>query len=91
MADPTPDDELDDLVLDEDFINAGRREPSADERVSRAQRIARQNDHLKRQGEIADGSGKPVYQRASRRSRIIAIAAVCAVGIVVVTLIVASR
>jgi hypothetical protein len=35
--------DFDDLVLDEDFVRAGRREESADERLARLSRIARQN------------------------------------------------
>ncbi|HWH27445.1 MAG TPA: hypothetical protein VNU26_00550, partial [Mycobacteriales bacterium] len=36
-------DEFDGLVLDEDFVRAGRREESADERLERLARIAREN------------------------------------------------
>lgn len=86
-SDPSPDD-LDGLVLDEDFVQAGRPEPSADERVAKARRIAHANDALRAHGEIADGSGKPVFHRASRRSRVIAISAVVAIAIVVVVLLV---
>lgn len=84
---PSPDD-LDAYVLDEQFIQGGRPEPSAQERASKAQRIARANDQLRARGEISDGSGKPVFHATAKRNRIIMIAAVAAVAIVVVVLLV---
>lgn len=84
---PSPDD-LDAFVLDERFIQAGRPEPSAEERASKAQRIARANDELRARGEISDGSGKPVFHAKAKRNRIIAISAVVAIAIIVVVLLV---
>lgn len=88
---PDPDelrelDRLDELVLDDDFVSGGRAEASADERIAKAQRIARENARLRKAGEIADGSGKPVFRMRKRSVWLIA-AAVAAVAIVVVALI----
>lgn len=89
---PSPDDaipdDVDALVLDDAFIQGGRREPSAEERAAKARRIARANDELRARGEISDGSGKPVFHARARRNRILAIAAVVAIAIVVVVLLV---
>ena len=85
MSEPDP---FDDLVLDEDFIKGGPQESSAAERIAKAQRIARANDSLRKEGEIADGSGKPRYQRMRRSAPWIAIGVVVAVAIVVVALVV---
>lgn len=82
-----PADDVDGFVLDETFIAQGRPEPSAEERVAKARRIARANDDLRTRGEIADGSGKPAFQRTARRRRVIAIAAAVAVGIVLLAII----
>ena len=57
-------DSFDDLVLDEDFIRAGRREESADERLERLKRIAREN--------AARGGwreGPPVVPGGGRKTR----------------------
>lgn len=80
-------DPFDELVLDEDFVTGGVKEPTADERVEKAQRIARANDQLRASGEIADGSGKPRFHRVRRSAPWIAIGVVAAVAIVVVALI----
>ena len=80
-------DPFDELVLDEDFVTGGVKEPTADERVEKAQRIARANDQLRASGEIADGSGKPRFHRVRRSAPWIAIGVVAAVVIVVVALI----
>ena len=56
-------DEFDAIVLNEDFVSGGAVEGSADERIAKAQRIARANDELRRAGEISDGSGKPAFHR----------------------------
>lgn len=87
---PEPDDlseldKLDELVLDEDFVKGGRSEASADERIAKAQRIARENARLRKAGEIADGTGKPAFRRRTRSIWLIA-AAVTAGAIVVVAL-----
>ena len=89
---PSPDDaipdDVDALVLDDAFVQGGRREPSAEERAAKARRIARANDELRARGEISDGSGKPAFHARARRNRILAIAAVVAIAIVVVVLLV---
>ena len=87
---PEPDDlseleRLDELVLDEDFVRGGRTEASADERIAKAQRIARENARLRRAGEIADGSGKPAFRMRKRGVWLIA-AAVTAGAIVLIAL-----
>lgn len=84
----TEPDPFDELVLDEDFVSGGVKEPAADERIEKARRIARSNDRLKASGEISDGSGKPRFHRVRKSAPWIAIGAVIAVGIVVVVLIV---
>ena len=91
MTSRTPDEfdidaELEQLVLDEDFVNGGRTEAAAEERIARAQRIARGNNELRRAGEIADGTGKPMF-RHRKRSLLIIGAAIAAVAIVVIALI----
>lgn len=80
-------DPFDDLVLDEEFVSGGVSEAPAEERIAKAQRIARSNDRLKASGEIADGSGKPRYHRVRTSAPWIAIGAVVAVAIVVIVLI----
>jgi len=77
---------LDELVLDEDFVSGGVTEASAEERIAKAQRIARANDRLRAEGEIADGTGKPAYRRMRRSAPWIVIGAVVAGVIVVLAL-----
>ncbi len=78
-------DDFDGFVLDEAFVQGGVAEPSAEERIATARRIARGNDRLHAQGEISDGSGKPVFQRTRRRTAVIWIAAILSVSIVALT------
>lgn len=85
-TDPQPSDPFDEL-LDEQFIAGGPKEATADERIATASRIARNNDRLKADGEIADGSGKPRYSRMRKSTPWIAIGVVVAVAIVVVAII----
>lgn len=80
-------DPFDDFVLDDDFVAGGVKEPAAEERIAKAQRIARSNDRLKAEGEIADGSGKPGFHRVRRSAPWIAVGAVIAVAIVVIAII----
>lgn len=84
MTEPDP---FDDLVLDEDFVTGGVSEASAEERIAKAQRIARSNDRLRASGEIADGSGKPRFHKVRRSAPWIAIGVGIAVAIVVIALI----
>ncbi len=79
--------DLDSVVLDEDFVAGGVREAPAEDRIAQARRIAAANNRLRAEGEIADGTGKPRFQRVRRSAPWIAIGAVVAVGIVVVALI----
>lgn len=89
-ADSAPDgesfDELDSLTLDEEFISGGVREDTAEDRIAKAQRIARANDRLRAQGEISDGTGKPAYRRLRRSIPWIVIGAAIAGGIVLVAI-----
>lgn len=92
MTQPDPDEladleRLDSLVLDETFLEGAPKEASAEERVARANRIARGNDRLRAAGEIADGSGKPRYQRVRRSAPWILLGAIIAGVIVVVALV----
>jgi hypothetical protein len=80
-------DEFDELVLDEDFVTGGVKEPTAEERIAKAQRIARSNDQLRASGEISDGSGKPRFHRVRKSAPWIVIGAVIAGAIVVIALI----
>lgn len=84
MTEPDP---FDELVLDEDFVTGGVAEASAEERIAKAQRIARSNDRLRASGEIADGSGKPRFHKVRRSAPWIAIGAGVAIAIVVIALI----
>ncbi len=81
------DDPFDELELDESFLQGGPKEASAEERVARAQRIARQNDRLRAAGEISDGTGKPGSRRRSRSLPWIVIGASVAAVIVLLALI----
>lgn len=80
-------DPFDELVLDEEFVSGGVKEPAAEERIERAQRIARSNDRLRASGEISDGTGKPRFHRVRKSAPWIAIGAVVGIGILVVVLI----
>ncbi len=80
-------DPFDELVLDESFIAEGPKEAAADERIAQANRIARSNDRLKAQGEIADGSGKPRFQRVRKSAPWIAIGAIVGIAIIVIVLV----
>lgn len=81
-----PFDELDDVVLDEDFIAGGAKEAAADDRIAKAQRVARANDRLRAEGEISDGTGKPRFHRVRKSVPWIVIGALVAGGIVVVAI-----
>lgn len=81
-----PFDELDDIVLDEDFIAGGAKEAAADDRIAKAQRVARANDRLRAEGEISDGMGKPRFHRVRKSVPWIIIGSVIAGAIVVVAI-----
>ena len=80
-------DPFDELVLDESFIAEGPKEAAADERIAQANRIARSNDRLKAQGEIAVGSGKPRFQRVRKSAPWIAIGAIVGIAIIAIVLV----
>jgi hypothetical protein len=77
-------------TFDEAFIQAGRPEASAEERLAKARRIARENNRLERAGEIASGTGKPAFRRRQRRQWFLIGAIGLAVSIVVIAVL-ASR
>lgn len=79
-----PGDEIPDFIPDDFAIDSAPKEPTAEERAAKAARIARENDRLRKAGQIADGSGKPVYRRASRLVPWVAIGAAVAIVILVV-------
>lgn len=81
-------DPFDELILNEDFIADGPKEATAEERIAKANRIARSNDRLKAAGEISDGSGKPRFQRARKSAPWIVVGAVIGIAIIVVVLVV---
>lgn len=83
----SPGDEIPDFIPDDFAIDAAPKEPTAEERAAKAARIARENDRLKNAGQIADGSGKPVYRRASKVAPWVAIGAAVAIVIIVVALV----
>jgi hypothetical protein len=83
----TEPDPFDDLVLNDDFIADGPKEATADERIAKANRIARSNDRLKASGEISDGSGKPRFHRVRKSAPWIAIGAIVGITIIVIVLI----
>jgi len=78
--------EIPDFIPDDAFSAGGPKEPSAEERASKAARIARENDRLRKAGQISDGSGKPVYRKSSKVAPWIGIGAAIAVLVVVVAL-----
>lgn len=84
MSTPPEPDPFDDLVIDEDFAAGGPREESAEERIARARRIARENDRLRAAGEISDGTGKPGRRRMRRTVPWIVVGALVAGVIVLV-------
>lgn len=84
MTEPDP---FDELVLDEDFVTGGVAEASAEERIAKAQRIARSNDRLRASGEIADGSGKPRFHKVRKSAPWIAIGLSVGIAIVVIALV----
>ena len=84
MSDQDP---FEEIVLDDDFIAGGVKEPTAQERAARLRHIAAANDRLKAAGEISDGTGKPRFHAIRKSAPWIAIGAVIAVTIVVVVLI----
>ncbi len=84
---PSEPDPFDEISLDEDFVTGGVKEPTAEERIAKAQRIARSNDQLRASGEISDGSGKPRFHRVRKSAPWVAIGVAVAIGIVVVVLI----
>lgn len=81
-----PANEIPDFIPDDFTIDAAPKEPTAQERVEKAARIARENDRLRKAGQIADGSGKPAYRRASKVAPWVGIGAAVAIVIVVVAL-----
>lgn len=97
MATALPDDHDDDHVPEipdfipdslpsEEFLTSGPKEPSADERAAKAARIARENDRLRKAGQISDGSGKPAYRRTTKVAPWVGIGAAIAVLVLVVAL-----
>ena len=78
--------EIPDFIPDEGFLATGPKDPSAEERVAQAARIARGNDRLRAAGQISDGTGKPAYRRASKVAPWVGIGVAVAVLIVVVAI-----
>ncbi len=76
-----------DKLLDPQFLAGGPTERSAQERIAQASRIAQGNERLKREGEIADGVGKPKYGRIRKGAPWIAISVVTGVTIVLLALV----
>ena len=77
-----------DFIDEDEFLTAAPKEGTADERAAQAARIAQGNDRLRQAGEIADGSGKPVYRRSGKVVPWIGIGTAIAVLVVVVVLLV---
>jgi hypothetical protein len=65
------------------------KEARASERIEQAQRIARGNELLRREGQIADGSGKPAFRAKRTRFPVILVASIVGIGIVVIAMLAA--
>lgn len=81
-----PGEDIPDFIPDDLSAQTGPKEASAEERMEHAARIARENDRLKRAGQISDGTGKPAYRRAARVAPWVAIGAGVAIVILVVAI-----
>lgn len=79
-------DQVPDFIPEDFCVDAAPKEATAEERAAKAARIARENDRLRKAGQIADGSGKPAYRRGSKVAPWVAIGAAVAVVIVLVAL-----
>ena len=75
-----------DFIPEDEFLTAAPKEGTADERAAQAARIAQGNDKLRQEGQISDGSGKPVYRRSGKVIPWIGIGTTIAVLVVVVVL-----
>ena len=79
-------DEIPDFIPEDFAVDSAPKEQTAEERAAKAARIARENDRLRKAGQIADGSGKPVYRRASKVAPWVGIGAAVAIVIILVAL-----
>jgi len=63
------------------------KEASASDRIEQARRIARGNEKLRKEGQIADGSGKPVFRAKRTIFPWILVGSIIGIGIIVVAVI----
>lgn len=84
MTSPPNGEQVPDFIPDDFSLDAAPKEATAEERAAKAARIARENDRLRKAGQIADGSGKPAYRRASKVAPWIGIGACVAIAIVLI-------
>lgn len=75
--------------FDESFLADAPKEASAEERLAKARRIARENDRLRASGEIADGTGKPRFRNMRKGAPWILIGAAVG-GIIILIAVLAS-
>jgi hypothetical protein len=73
-----------DELLDPIGHERAPREASAAERIAQARRIAQGNERLRREGQIADGSGKPAFRAKRTMFPWILVAAIIGIGITVI-------
>lgn len=77
-----------DRLLNPDSLPPAPKEASAEERIAKSQRIAANNDRLKREGEISGGTGKPKFSRKTTSLPWVTAGIVIGITIIVVVLIV---
>jgi hypothetical protein len=80
---------FDEFEFDETFLADAPKEASAEERLAQARRIARANDQLRARGEIADGSGKPMFRKMRKGAPWILIGAVVG-GVIILIAVLAN-
>ena len=76
-----------DFIPEDLAIDGAPKEPTAQARAEKVARIARENDRLRKAGQIADGSGKPAFGRSTKVAPWVAIGAAVAIVIVALALI----
>jgi hypothetical protein len=75
---------FDDFEFDDTFLANAPKEASAEERLAKARKIAHANDQLRARGEIADGTGKPMFRKMRKGAPWILIGAVVGGAIILI-------
>lgn len=73
-----------DELLDPHGQRHAPKEASATERIEQARRIAQGNERLRREGQIADGSGKPAFRAKRTMFPWILVASIIGIGIIII-------